>query len=547
MRMTRRLAAVSVPVIALSLLGLTTAGTVAITSSAVADPACAAGPLACGADVAAMKDLEAKAVDHFHNGFMIEVSFKDSTKKPGEVVAPGGYGDSGLWTGVYLGGESFRYATAKKKLASGTLTAAETADWQAQKTEAYNRIKAMVVAFDRNVNIASAWKTTTKIPPKVDPGNSVHPIDFGGGIIKGEPGMLMRACTPVGDPLGIQKQGPDDRVFGPFKWKDGINYLCETAPSRDTYAGTTFGLLTAFDLVSGDDPAMRRTISTDLLAMGNFLLKYGWNYPRPHGYISAQHDFDGAISPLFVYVPSARLNMANAVRHVVAATGNKIAMVKWDAAWKEELATQGPILAASMVVDSAQPNQSYYKFNLNHLTLFNLIRTTTGAERTLALQALSTMDATTGDDINAHFEAITYWATGEVARRNAAVTHLREWLNYRANADNGVPAANSAKCGATVVCVPDDKMEMSIGGQPPVTLSPGTVGKRAARPLPVVDRPPTDFLWQRPPTQLDGSVPTTFRAPGIDYLTPYWMLRYETEVAELPVQPFPPSLRPSFY
>lgn len=544
MGMTRRPIA-PVAAIGVSLLGLLAGGLVAV-SSASADPVCPAGPLACGADLAAMQDLEQKATtDHLHYGFMIEAGFASNAKNPGEAVSPGGYGDSGLWTGVYLGGQSMRYATAKAKLAAGA--GADTAFWQSQKSDAYSKIKQMVVAFDRNVNIATAWHTTFKIPPTVDPGNAIHPIDYGGGIIQGQPGMLMRACTPVGAPLGITDNGPDDRVFGPFKWKDGLSYYCETAPSRDTYAGTTFGLLTAFDLVSQDDPAMRKTISDNLLAMGNFLIKYGWNYPRPHGYISPQHDFDGSVSPLFVYVPSARLNMANAARHVADLGTNPIAKAKWDAIWAEELATQGPILGGSMVVDSAQPSTGYYKYNLNHLTLFNLIRTTSGAARTLALQAEATMDKTTGDDLNAHFEAITYAENGEAARLANAVTHLHQWLTYRAKADAGTPINNSAKCGTSIVCVPQDEMEVSIAGRPAVVWFPGTTGNRASRPLPVVDRAPSDFIWQREPTQLDGSIPGNFRAPGIDFLTPYWMLRYESEVVHPAAKPFPPTLGPSFY
>jgi hypothetical protein len=44
--------------------------------------------------------------------------------------------------------------------------------------------------------------------------------------------------------------------------------------------------------------------------------------------------------------------------------------------------------------------------------------------------------------------------------------------------------------------------------------------------LPVAQRTPRDFLWQQIPTALNGYDQATHQAPGIDYLTPYWTVRY---------------------
>ena len=60
-------------------------------------------------------------------------------------------------------------------------------------------------------------------------------------------------------------------------------------------------------------------------------------------------------------------------------------------------------------------------------------------------------------------------------------------------------------------------------------------------------RPPTDFLWQRPPTSLDGHDGPNAREPGIDFLTPYWMLRYYTEVGYPAYRPFPAWAGPAHY
>jgi len=338
-----------------------------------------------------------------------------------------------------------------------------------------------------DINIAQDWTGKLRIPPDVntdeDPTTAKHLANFGGGIIHGQKGMIQRACTRDGlEPLGVSDpthypakpvNNNDNRVFQ-ITWKhgDGKTYNCETSPSRDTYAGLIFGLLTTFDLVSPDDPAMRKQIRNDLIAMGDFLIKYGWTYPRPHGYVSAEHDFNGFFSPLFVYTPEARLNVANAVRHVARRGGSPAQKAKWEAIWLEELATQGPAMGGSFQFDALQPHDSYYKWNLSHLNAFNLMRTNTGAVRRLLGRGIAAMDKTTRDDVNAHFEAIMFSITGEQRRLDDAVTHLHQWLDYRAHVEAG-PVRNSPRCGHDITCIPDDRYVLStpVG---PKTWSPGT-------------------------------------------------------------------------
>lgn len=498
--------------------------------------ACAEGPLACGADAAAAADLERIMTDHFHYGQAFEVTYGSPARTPGDVKHLGGMGDSALWTGVYLAGESYRYATARAKLAT-PLSSAAAAFWAGEKAQAKQRIDAMVAKYHLLVNIADGWHTT--LAPSADP------LSFGGGVVDGEPGMLMRACIPTDAPPQYQV-GENKRVFGPFPWTDGKEYRCETAPSRDSYAGTTFGLLTAFDIVGPDDPALAASIRDDIVTLGNFLIKYAWNFPRPHGNVSVPplgHDFDNFASPLFVQVPLARLNMTQAVRHVTSVLGPEDQALKWQAIWTEELLTQLPLLAGSMEVDATDPHNGYYKWNLHHLTFSSTIRLEQDPLVRQALrQAMSVMDRTTGDEVNAHFEAITYGITGEPARRDAAVTHLRQWRDYRARIAQGGKTDNQPQCGAAFECVPKDSLDLVFStpaGEQTVT-HPGTVTDlRARHPLPVALRPPTDFLWQRPPTQLSGETTADHEAPGIDYLFPYWYLRWLTEVAPPPLDPFP--------
>jgi hypothetical protein len=553
------------------------AATILVPGNASAKP-CDPRLLSCAPDLGWAKDLEEKIGDHIWDGQIYELDyrFNDDGTVSDEITRVTHYGDSALWTGTYLAAESFRYATAKHHLAKPLLSVDDRIFWTRSKAQAKARVADMVRKYEILVNISKLWNHEFS-PSLEQPG-------FGGGVIAGEPGYLMRACIDAAVPeyqrwsdaeLGI---GEDDappapytkkrRVFGPFPWEnaDGsvTQYYCEDGTSRDAYAGATFGLQTAFDLVGGDDPAIRTRTATDLVTLGNFAYKYAWNTPRPHGRISLPldeaepvtgmncdqfnaayppgcgHDFENFISPLFVITPMARMNIALGAKHVAPAV-SLAETAKWEAIFAEEFATQGPVLAFSMEFDSIDPYQSYYKHNLSHLIGYDLgIRAPTPAHRLLFKQAVGAMDNTTGNDINAHFEAITYALTGEESRLEAAIKHLREWREYRTRIESEAFTNNSQFCGTTLECVPKDQREITpaTGGDP--IIVEGTSGSlRSRKPLPVARRRPTDFLWQREPNVLDGLEALNHRAPGIDYLLPYWMIRYHTEVAKPALEPFP--------
>lgn len=549
------------------------------------------GPLAC-ADDSAMLELEQRMNDHLRYGQVLEIDYATPERVLGQVVSGGAWGDSALWTGVYLAGESMRYAVADDKLggpknpkgkAKGRtpLTEEQRAYWTAQRSEALARVRLITDKFHLLTRIGREWQTELAPNTSYDPTSPAGgPPSFGGGIpaFQGEEGMLMRGCAPAPadtpDGIGIPANA-NKRVFGPFTWvDDGLTgqipdgeYYCETAPSRDSYAGTLYGLLHAYDLVGEDDPALRAQIRADVLALATRLVKFGWAFPRPHGNVSVPklpvnvpvtgfngHDFDNFVSPAFMQqVPSARLHVAQSARHV-AAEGTPEQQAVWEAVWAEELASQLPLYATAMEVDAAMPNDGYFKYNLNHLTLSNTIRLERDpVVREEMLRGLAVMDATTGDDGNAHFESIVFGRTGEQGRIDDAVRHLDEWLDYRATTHSaaGRSVRNSTRCGTELECVPNGQLEADAAGQTltvpdPAAVQPGATPKLRARdPLPVALRTPTDFLWQRPPTQLDGDEGPTHAAPGVDYLTPYWTIRYYTEVAEPDLAPLPLWVGPS--
>lgn len=538
-----------------------------------AAPIACGGSLACDTDLGPALDLERKIADNTWDGQVYEVDYDTLSpeRTRADIVSVNHFGDSALWTGTYLAAQSFRYALAQHKLAARPQDP-ERKLWKDQRDESLARVLDMARKFHILANISQLWNHELN-PSLEQPG-------FGGGVFAGEPGYLMRACIPKGVPawqtwseLSLQTTDVEPppytrnrRVFGPFPWRneDGTTteYYCEDGTSRDAYAGTIFGLLAAFDLVGRDQPQMRHRIRDDIVTLVNFAVKYYWNTPRPHGRISLPiptgpggvpcsllpaspcgHDFENFVSPLFVLQPIHRMNMAQAARHVVHADPGRDDAAKWDEIWTVELLTDLPFLDVEYEVDAVQPNESYYKFNLLHLTSYDVIHLEEDPlTRSVFKQAFGVLDRTTGDDVNAHFETITYALSGERSRLDAAIAHLRQWRDYRARVDTVTSTTNSTRCGTSLECVPEDQLEIiqpTPLGEETIVVPGTSTDLRARRPLPVAQRAETDFLWQRPPTQLDGGESLTHQFPGIDYLLPYWMLRYYTEAAPPPVEPIP--------
>ncbi|WP_346927657.1 hypothetical protein, partial [uncultured Arthrobacter sp.] len=205
--------------------------------------------LGCGADVDAAVDLERKIEDNLWYGLALPIDYNTAERIPGDVKGISGqWGDAGIWSGNYLAAESFRYAVAREQLRSGGKSSPKDLGaknkhedqefWQAQQAEAKSRIDEMMAQVDLRTNIARAWK---------------------GEVVQGEAGMLMYSCAPTDAPTGFGMAINQD-VRGPWRWTNDAgrpsrltlpegDYVCEASTTRDAYAGTLFGLLTAFDQV----------------------------------------------------------------------------------------------------------------------------------------------------------------------------------------------------------------------------------------------------------------------------------------------------------
>ena len=179
---------------------------------------------------------------------------------------------------------------------------------------------------------------------------------------------------------------------------------------------------------------------------------------------------------------------------------------QFSAAYQSQSAALGATLAIPAIIDISS-NSSYFKFNLDYMSFYNLIRLEANPNP-FYKTAYATVRGYTAPHQNAFFDLIDRALNGpNLARDSEALILLQEWL-ARPKRDNYV----------------------NLSGTVPVC------GSEACRAVPVPLRPPTDFLWQRDPYQLMGGGAGTIESAGIDYILPYWMARYYGALSAATVQ-----------
>jgi hypothetical protein len=250
--------------------------------------------------------------------------------------------------------------------------------------------------------------------------------------------------------------------------------------SRDQYAGVMFGLAVAYDRV--DDPAIRDFIRHDVTRILNYLLAHQWNVVMP----------DGRISTTFALRPDQQLSFLQIGRRVDPASFELIYVI-----YRSFLA---PWVVLPVIYDNIDDHEHYFKFNLNYITFYNLTRLEEAASpfRPIYLQAYEALRRRTEQHGNAHFNMVDRVLRGANGFRDAETAGLLDAWLQRPRRDYFVDLrVTYPACGPN----------------------------RACSPVPVHQRPNTDFLWQRTPFQLYGGGVGTIETAAIDYILPYWMAR----------------------
>jgi hypothetical protein len=247
--------------------------------------------------------------------------------------------------------------------------------------------------------------------------------------------------------------------------------------SRDQIVGAFFGLGVAYDLV--DDDWVKTTVSNLTTLLIGYISRHRWS-PNDD-YLST-----------FELRPESLQMLLQVARHVNPSNS-----------------VHGPFFVAPVsaaVLLDVQSNDSYYKFNLDYMSLYHLVRLQNNDDNRRAYDIVRSYTAL---HQNAFFDIVDR-ALGAVnpARDAELLALLGQWLQRPRRSTYVDLTSMLPMCGAEACSV-----------------------------VPVVLRPPSDCLWQRNPFQVSGGSYNSIENAGIDYILPYWMGRYYGVIARDPVPP----------
>lgn len=295
---------------------------------------------------------------------------------------------------------------------------------------------------------------------------------------------LLARCMVISDSpyaAGIRSEEIHNVIYTNAPW----NWVGNT--SRDQYMGVMFGLGIAYDMV--DDAAFKSSVSDLVTRLVSYLTSHNWDVKLP----------DGTSSTTFLVRPDEMLSMVQVGRHVNPD--------RFSTYYDElRILLSGTVLAPIGVDISS--DDSYFKFNLDYLTFYNLARLEGSFAGTIYEKGYSLVRNHTSGHQNAFFNMVDRGIEGPNAARDAETAALLDqWLQR-----------------------PRRDFYVDLTTKVPVCAS------QACQPVPVPLRTPTDFLWQRSPFQLTGGGGGLVEGAGIDYILPYWMARYYGVIGTFTVQ-----------
>lgn len=288
--------------------------------------------------------------------------------------------------------------------------------------------------------------------------------------------LLARCLVPINSPYatGIRNEEAGNGVY--TNGSAGWIWIGNT--SRDEYSGALFGLAVAYDMVTDAD--IKSSISDLVTRLVDFLNGHSWSVVMP----------DGSSSTSFLIRPDQIETFLAIGRHVNSDHFSSFS-------YESQRVLLSVTVPVPIGVDTTNDG-SYFKFNLDYINLYNLIRLESSSAKSIYRSAYEVLRDHTAPHQNAFFDIIDLGLNGPSPARDSQTLALLDGWLLRLRRDFGVDLH-----GVVPVC-----------------------GDQACQPVPVWLRPPTDFLWQRTPFQLAVGGAGIIESAGIDYILPYWMARY---------------------
>ncbi len=295
--------------------------------------------------------------------------------------------------------------------------------------------------------------------------------------------LLARCAFPENSPYAndiIAEEGASHPVYSGMVDGDKWTWIGDT--SRDQIVGAMFGLTAAYNLADSD-PTVKAAVPWLASRIINYLLNHGWVTFNPDG------------SPVTTFWGRSDEQI------MILKLGKRTNSSHYSTKYTELTFSLAPEAIVAVGVDAADPYSSYYKFNLDYITMWSML--TAGDNSYVSSNfnsAYKILRDVTVDHQNPFFDVIDHAINGPDAVRDQRISDLLDQWLLRPRRDPYVD-------NTTLVPTCDS-------------------GTRACDPIPVPQRVTTDFLWQRSPFQLAGGGYGTIEGAGIDYILPYWMARY---------------------
>lgn len=300
-------------------------------------------------------------------------------------------------------------------------------------------------------------------------------------------GLLARCAMPLASPHAAAIAGSPSFIIG-FA-AGGQPYAGLQDISRDQYTGAMLGLTQAWLRV----PPLR--------ARAGALIARAVSYLEAHGWVAYNRDGVTPAAP-FAQSPAAVVSFLRSASLVdpprfaaAHARAAEMTPVLWFASW----------------TTAREVHHGYYKFNLGHAHIVDLVTTETDPARYRDyVKALEMNRDATGHHQNAWFDAV--YGLAVPAAAPALGPRVKNALDRWALRDRrSHPVANSQ----------DPAIAKALYTSP-LLVKPEWF---ALEPIPIERRPSTDFLWQRSPFELDGGGDPRDQYPGVDLILPYWAAR----------------------
>jgi len=312
--------------------------------------------------------------------------------------------------------------------------------------------------------------------------------------------LLARCLVPVNSPYATPLTQEESRHGVYTANLQGTPYYWIGNTSRDQYSGVFFGLGVAHSMAN--EASVRAAISQLGTRMLEFLLNHNWSVVMPNG----------GISTVFWIRPDQQLALLQVGRLINAG--------RFGSTYETARFFNASSVANPIALEVLDDHNSYFKFNLDTINLYNLIRLENSSYYEWWYRnAYNTLRRTTDGHGNAHFNMIDRGLNGANAARDGETRALLDaWLTRPPRDDSIDLRGRYASCGS-----PD----------------------RACAPIAVAERVRGDFLWQRSPFLLYGGDQGLIEGAGIDYILPYWMARHYGTISGGNQPPAAVSVTPS--